>query len=287
MKKGTGPIIGDDFRKMQLLELEMLVELDRVCRKHDIKYVITCGTVLGAIRHKGFIPWDDDIDVAMLREEYDKFKLVIDDLDSSICFFQDHDTDKEYRWGYGKLRRTGTTYIRPGQEKMKFKTGVFIDILPRDDIPLTVPGQMINDFYCFFLRKVLWSEIGKDDSSNPFPIRAIYHLLSKISPDWVFKRTKKMSDRSKNTTKNLVRTYLLPSGRKEISLYSDERNRLSQRYGVPKSWLLDRIEVEFEGYRFFATKYYDEYLKSRYGNYMELPPIEKRIGKAPASMWEF
>ena len=150
----------EEFRTMQLLQLDMLVELDRVCRKNDIKYTIFGGTLLGAVRHKGYIPWDDDADVAMLREDYDKFKKVTNQLNADICYFQDHDTDPEYRWGYGKLRRTGTTYVRVGQEHLKCKTGVFIDVFPMDDIPRSTVGQMLNDFYCFCLRKILWSEVG-------------------------------------------------------------------------------------------------------------------------------
>lgn len=287
MKKGKGPIVGEDFRRMQLLELDMLVEFDRVCRVHDIRYAITCGTLLGGIRHKGFIPWDDDVDVAMLREEYEKFKNVCGELDQTICFFQDHDTDREYRWGFGKLRRTGTTYIRPGQEKLKCKTGIYIDILPCDDIPNSVIGQILNDFYCYCLRKTLWSAIGKDDKSNSFVIKTIYRMLSHISIEWVFNRIRKMAGKSKNSNKNPVRTLMLPSGGKEIVLYSQEKNSIDLRYGTPKKWLLDLIEIEFEGHSFWGTKYYDTYLKSRYGNYMELPSVEKRIGKAPASIWEF
>ena len=89
------------LRKMQLLELEMLVEFDRVCHIYNIKYSILGGTMLGAVRHRGFIPWDDDADIGMLREEYEKFKLIADKLNPQICFFQDHTTDSEYRWGYG------------------------------------------------------------------------------------------------------------------------------------------------------------------------------------------
>ena len=73
MKKGSGIISGEDLRRMQSLQLEMLSEFDRVCRKNNIQYSITCGTLLGAVRHKGFIPWDNDVDVTMLRDDYEKF----------------------------------------------------------------------------------------------------------------------------------------------------------------------------------------------------------------------
>ena len=286
MKKGTGAITGEDFRRMQLLELDMLVEMDRICRKHNIRYTITSGTLLGAVRHKGYIPWDDDADVAMLREEYEKFRRVSHELNPEICFFQDHDTEKEYIWGYGKLRRTGTTYIRPGQEKQKFRTGVYVDIMPCDDIPKSVPGQMIMDFYCFCLRKILWSNIGKDDTKNPILERIMYKMLSRINPEFVFKRIGKMAARSSNKSPNLVRVLMLPSGGKERKLYSG-KNSVSTRYGSPKEWYLDVIEMDFEGHKLYGTKDYDQYLISRYGDYMALPPEEKRIGKAPASIWEF
>ena len=78
------------LRKLQMIELEMLIELDRICRKNDIKYTIIGGTLIGALRNGGFIPWDDDIDVAMLRGEYEKFrKACKKDLDLSRFYFQD------------------------------------------------------------------------------------------------------------------------------------------------------------------------------------------------------
>lgn len=104
----------EEIERMHELQLEMLQEVDRVCRKHDIKYTIFGGTLLGAVRHKGFIPWDDDADIAMLREEYEKFKSVMHEINPEICYLQDNDTDPEYRWGYSKVRKTGTRYVRVG-----------------------------------------------------------------------------------------------------------------------------------------------------------------------------
>lgn len=287
--KDIKTISGEDFRRLQLLELEMLVEFDRVCRKHNISYCMVCGTLLGAVRHKGFIPWDDDADIAMLREDYEKFKKISKEMNQDICFFQDHDTDPEYRWGYGKLRHTNTELIRVGQRHLKCKTGVYVDIMPLDDIPNSIPGQMLNDFYCFILRKILWAEVGKYDESEKLLVRKLYSLISHIPAEFVFKRIKKMADKSRNSSKKIVRVLMLPSGAKERTElhYSDKKSDIKYRYGLPKKVYTKTRDFEFEGHMFKGLKYYDKYLQSRYGNYMELPPKEKRVGKAPVCEYRF
>lgn len=273
-------IAGDDFRKLQLLELDMLVELDRVCRANNITYQIWGGTQLGAVRHKGFIPWDDDADVIMLREEYDKFRRVANQLDPDICFFQDHDTDPEYRWQFGKLRRTGTKYIRLGQEHIKCKTGVFIDVLPLDDVPLSIFGQMLQDFHCFVLRKILWSEVGKCNEKGL--LRIVYTVMSKIPMEFVYKQIDWYAKRSKNSTPNMVRTLCCTSIGK---LYY--KHPLKERYGMPKRWFKRTKTFEFEGKEFIGLEDYDEYLKFSFGDYMALPPMEARAQHAPVSDYDF
>lgn len=92
--------------------------------------------MLGAVRHGGYIPWDDDADVALLREEYEKFREACKtELDTSRFYFQDHRNTKGYRWGYGKLRRKNTLFLREHQEHMPYKQGIFIDIFPLDSVP--------------------------------------------------------------------------------------------------------------------------------------------------------
>lgn len=270
----------EDFRRMQLLELEMLVELDRVCKENNIKYQIWAGTLLGAVRHKGYIPWDDDADVVMLREEYEKFKKCADQLNPEICFYQNHDTDPEYRWGYAKLRKTGTKYVRLGQEHVNCKTGVFIDVFPLDDIPKSTIGQMLQDFHCFCLRKIMWSEIGKYNERGFLKIW--YSILSKIPIDWVFKQLEKYAKKSKNSTPNKVRTLTYTAIGK---LY--RKHPLKDRYGMPKRWFLNTKTFEFEGKQLVGLKDYDECLTFEYGDYMKLPPKEKRIQHAPVSDYEF
>lgn len=273
-------IKGEDFRRMQLLQLDMLVELDRVCRENGISYQIGYGTLLGAIRHKGYIPWDDDADILMLREEYEKFKKCINQLDASVCYFQDHDTDSEYRWGYGKLKRTGTKYVRLGQEHMKCNNGVFIDIFPLDDVPDSIVGQLLQDFHCYCLRKIMWSEVGKYEKRGP--LRIWYKLLSYIPVEWVFKQVSIYAFRSKNNSPNKVRTLTFPSMGKMYYKHS-----FRERYGAPKEWFINSSVFSFEGHKFYGSKYYDEYLTFVYGNYMELPPEDKRQQHSPVSDYSF
>lgn len=273
-------IEGDDFRRMQLLQLDMLVELDRVCRENNIIYQIWAGTQLGAVRHKGYIPWDDDADVVMIREEYEKFKGVSNQLNPNICFFQDHSTDSEYRWGYGKLRRTGTKYVRLGQEHIKCETGVFVDIFPLDDVPRSLVGQIMQDFHCFCIRKILWSEVGK--YSEIGFLRLWYSLLSKIPVDFAFSQLNWYAKKSRSESPNKVRTLCYTSIGK---LYY--KHPLKQRYGMPKRWFKNTKDFEFENHILAGLEDYDEYLRYSFGDYMKLPPIEKRVQHSPVSEYDF
>lgn len=264
------------FRKMQIVELDMLVEFDRVCRIHSIDYVLFGGSLLGAVRHKGYIPWDDDADIGMLREDYNRFKAHMSELRPDICFFQDHDTDPEYRWGYGKLRRTGSQYIRVGQEHLKCKTGIFVDIFPMDDIPRTVFGQIIQDWHCFFLRKILWSEVARVNTTGFW--KWWYTIISKIPVSIAFSGYEKYAKKSKNCTPNKVRCLSYPA---TGTLYI--KNPLAERYGMPKEWFTDRAEYLFEGKYFYGPRDYDTVLKYVYGDYMSIPDKKGREQHSPFS----
>lgn len=271
----------EDFRRMQLIELDLLKEFDRVCRLHNIPYVITDGTMLGAVRHQGFIPWDDDADICMLREDYERFKKeAMRDLNPEICFFQDNTTDPYYRWGYAKLRRTGTEHIRVGQEHLKCKTGIFIDIMPYDDIPNNLCFQLIQNFYCFCCRKILWSEVAKKNTNGLKKIW--FSLLSHISVDTVYKLLRVYTSRSCNNSSNRVRLLLfIPPGREYT------KKPLNDRYGMTKRWITDRDEFLFEGVPLYGSRDYDGFLTWKFGDYMKLPPENQRSGHAQVSYISF
>ena len=270
-----------DIKRMQKLELDMMCELDRVCRKHNINYVIYGGTLLGAVRHGGFIPWDDDMDIAMLRQDYEKFKKYAKELDPDICFFQDHDTDPEYIWGYAKLRRTGTKYIRAGQEHLKYKNGVFIDIEPMDDVPQSLLLQIIMDLDLFLLRKILWSRVAVKNETGLMKI--IYSVLHLVPVSYVFKRYRSYQRKSRNRSMNNVRILSLPS----LGKCYVKTNPFSKKFSWPKKWILERKEYEFEGKKFYGPRDADAFLKYEYNDYMKLPPKEKRHPEVLVSDYDF
>lgn len=257
----------DDLRKMQLIQLEMLIEVDRICKKNSIKYSIIAGTLLGAVRHKGYIPWDDDADVALLRPEYERFyKACETDLDHSRFYFQNHSNTPEYRWGYGKIRRKGTEFIRKGQEHMPYESGVFIDIFPLDNVPNNTMIRKIHNFSCTVVRKLLWSKVGAKSDSNKF-MRALYSVLAIIPKDFIFFLYTLLKKTSNKRKTKLVRILTFPTPDNGY-------------YGYYRRWYEELDSFEFEGYQFPGPKEYDEYLSFKFGNYHEPPPLNQRQGHA-------
>lgn len=250
------------LRELQLIELELLQEADRICKKCNIHYNIIAGTLLGAVRHGGFIPWDDDADVALLRPEYEKFRDACEkELDTSRFYFQDHRNTSGYRWGYGKLRRKDTIFLREHQEHMPYEQGVFIDVFPLDYVPEIYLRRCIHNFECFLYRKFFWSEVGRVADKSRF-MRGLYGVMSKV-PEGKLKTSFncfiKKSDRKKT---NWVRILTFPTPNKV--------------YGYRTEWYENSEEIVFEGQTFIGIKDYDGYLSFKFGDYMKLPPENQR-----------
>lgn len=253
---------GELLKKLQFVELEMLIEVDRICRKNNIKYSIMYGTLLGAVRHGGFIPWDDDCDVMFKRDEYEKFfQACKEDLDTTRFFLQDHRTDAEYLFGYGKLRRNNTVFKRTGQEHIKQHGGVFMDLFVYDNISDGRIARVFNKMELSFIKNAINSRIFKETAYS-YPRKLIYRLLDKIPKDELFERLDKMQKKYNAMDTELSRIYT----------YTVNPN---VSFGYPNIFYEDLYEMEFEGHSFLATKYYKEQLVISYGpDYMKLPPKE-------------
>lgn len=245
--------------QLRKIQLEMLLEVKRICCKYNIKYSLIGGSLLGAIRHQGYIPWDDDADIGMLRKDYEKFRKVCKiELDENKYYFQDDRNTEGYRWGYGKLRRKNTLFLRENQEHLDFGQEIFIDIFPLDYTPDHMLLRYIHMFYCFCIRKCLWSAVGAVTEAGKLK-RLVYKMLSRIPKKVIYRyyyRTIKKGRKS-----HMVRINLFPT---------------PKPYGFP-IWYFEQLrDFEFEGEVFPGTRYYDQYLKVKYGDYMKMPPKEQR-----------
>lgn len=252
----------DTLRQIQMIQLEMLTEVDRICKKCGIQYNIIAGTLLGAVRHGGYIPWDDDADVALLRPEYEKFRQAVKtELDTTRFYFQDHRRTKGYRWGYGKLRRKNTLFLREYQEHMPYKQGIFIDIFPLDGVPDNYILRSMKNFECFCVRKILWSKVGQVAERNVLK-RQWYKLLAQIPEDRIWSYYNRMVVQAGRKRTRMVRILTFPTPNSE--------------YGYYRNWYENSTDTMFEGKIFQGIKDYDSYLSFKFGEYMELPPLEKR-----------
>lgn len=258
----THRLYGEELRKLQMIQLDMLCEVDRICRKCNIHYNIIAGTLLGAVRHKGYIPWDDDADVAFLRSEYERFRDACKtELNHEKYYFQDHTNTEGYRWGYGKFRRKDTLFLREYQEDMPYEQGVFIDVFPLDCVPNNKMLRGFMNLRCFILRKMMWAPIGIKVSNNVLQ-RMIYKLLSKVPYQCIFSGYDKLVKKCNKIDSKWVRILTFPTPNKE--------------YGYMKKWYMNSKEILFEGFYFQGIQEWDEYLCFKFGDYMKLPDIQDR-----------
>lgn len=264
----------DLIRQMQLVELDMLKEVDHICRENQISYVADGGTLLGAVRHGGFIPWDDDVDIKMLRKDYDRFQEVCkDQLDPEKYFLQTYETDPGYRWGYARILKNGTVFVRQGHEMLKSKNGIFIDIFPVDHVPAKMPAHSWCNFKALFCRKMLYSEVGKKTADNWLK-RAGFTILDCIPKQRAYVMLERMIEKYRDQDCSLVRCFSW--GAREETI------------GFPKQWFEETIEIRFEDMSVKAPKELHAYLVHNFGeDYMTPPPAEQQKPKHTAVNIQF
>ena len=256
------------LNEIKEIELEILKEIHQICEKENIRYALCDGTLLGAVRHGGFIPWDDDIDIMMPRKDYDAFikyckanqtKLKL------LCV----ETDENYGYLFAKASDTNTVLYENNANSQKIEMGVNVDIFPLDGLGDNIESAKKEFRSTSFERELVvacnWKKFFKSKTHSLIyePIRFAFFVLSRlVSPKKLIKSLQKKF--KKNDFDNsafsacIMGSYRL-KGIFETPIYSE----LS--------------EIEFEGYTFKCFKHYDEYLTSIYGDYMKLPPKEKQV----------
>lgn len=247
------------LEEIKELELEMLLYIDKVCRENNIKYFLDSGTLLGAIRHKGFIPWDDDVDIILFRDDYEKLIDILKNKENQYLVIDD-DTDS-YIHPFAKLINTDTRAEFNGFIISEI-LGVFIDIFPIDPIPNEPYKRKIFFSKIWYSRKFIQSI-----SFNDIELNNKQKFISKISKKIGHKYFNRIikNERYKHSLEKTTHvTTILASFKKEKILEKD--------------WFKEQIYVTFEDYQFPVPNGYDEYLKKLYGNYMTLPPKEQQVG---------
>ena len=252
--------VDENRKKLWALSLDLLLEFDRVCRKYNLTYWLIGGSLLGAIRHKGFIPWDDDIDLCMPRNDYEKFIL----LSKEFClpyFLQTPYTDPYFYYSVSRLRNSNTTYIVNTFKYQGFNQGIYVSVFPLD----------------------YWEEEGGIERFN--------RIKSLLQDNSAYMRKSK-PDKTEEDLDRIKRH----SGRNPLEVYEEVHAIASQYNDNPTNELalavctvypygkliFNAVDFEktimgdFEGYSFPIPAGYDGVLKRHYGNYMQFPPVEKR-----------
>lgn len=258
-------VVGPEIRRrIQLIELEMLREFDRICRKHDLKYILYAGTLLGADRHGGFIPWDDDIDVAMLYEDYVKFiEIAPKELDKEKYFLRTQETDKDCNLTFIQIKRNGTVYCREMRDIFDTHLGVFMDIFPFFNGSNCRVFHKIQHRICKFYKTMVWSHMGAVSAKkNKF----YYTLLSKVSNKKAYEKFWKWATLVKKPTDKLA----------YLSSIRDPYNAIHTR----RKTFEELKEINFEGYSFYVPMEYKKVLSSVYSeNYVKYPSMSGRRAK--------
>lgn len=258
----------NEIKKLQETELLLLKETDRICNSLNITYYLIGGTLLGAVRHKGFIPWDVDIDIAMPRSDYERFREYWENNESDKFFYQHYTTEKNHTELHAILKLKGT--------EIKYKThrtdrymvkcdGIYMDIFPLDFAASTPEKQKHQARQIKFLSSLIQAKICRDYGNGKirYLLKCILSVVLRPIP---FSCIQRYVDKSMIKYNGSEKEYMVSMA----SHYSYKKQLMPYSiYGKP-------TRIDFEGHKFYAPNKPKEYLTRLYGNYMELPPENTR-----------
>lgn len=248
--------------KLQVIHnilLGYLLEVDRICKKHNIKYFLAGGTLLGAIRHHGFIPWDDDADVMMLREDYERFLDVVQQELPNNVTLQTTKTDPKTHCIFTKLRIDNTLFSTKFTSMfMDMHNGIFFDVLSHDQTANSKIGRKIHLQLTLLTRSLVFNKWHKRSINNGHKFQSfVANILKTIFPikfsEWLQFKCLRFFEKKKDAK------YLY-----------DGMGRNVYKGDFPKYYLDEVIEWDFEGHKFPVPKEYDKYLRYLYGDYEQL-----------------
>lgn len=256
----------DILQKLQRIELMILKEIKRVCVQNGIEYSLCGGTLLGAIRHKGFIPWDDDIDIYMTWDNFIKFEEIANYQLADDLFFQTPKTDFECKSYFcGRVRLKGTYFESTSLPNHWKYNGIFVDVLPVVKVPLSRPKQIVYFYFFQVIIRILWLRNGY----TPHPSNIVFRLIMKLTFILFFFVP----------TKSLERVISNYQKKYENLLDFDYMDLLASNYRgavISKEIFCNYKRHRFEDDDFSIFSEAEQYLSQYYGNWRQLPPEDER-----------
>ena len=272
------PKLTKQIKSIQKVDLILLREFDRICRKLDIGYFICGGSMLGYVRHGGFIPWDDDIDVGMLRADYDRFLKEGGKELGDRFFLQTRQSDPKIPYLFSKIRMNNTEYITEYNEHRDFHKGICLDLFPFDALPNDEKEQKE------FLAKV-FSRVRKHNlACNKQIAEPVYDTPPKSFEDWFYRNLAKAH-------RMLWRMVSIKRTQKRYLKVATKYNAKAEELGlttvasfvptytfIDKDLLLPYQDITFEGVPAKIPRCPEKFLEMQYNDFMQLPPIHQQLG---------
>lgn len=253
-----------EIKRLQEYQIEMLRTVDRICEKNNIKYYLTWGSALGAIRHGGFIPWDDDIDISMTWDDYKKFEEIAQSELGDKYFYQSQETDKHCFTTWNKIRINNTTSMEKHLKHIKCHYGICMDIFPIVGVPNSRFKRLIQRIQVLIYRVFSYERYltNKKSEGNTL-FRIIYGIFPIKFKEYIMKKT------LQHITK-----YDINSCYEWVEFLSGNFKEMTLKREI----FGNGTKVMFEDMETIIPEKYDEYLRHFYKDYMILPPEEDRVG---------
>lgn len=246
------------------VELEIMDEIHRICVKYGIKYSLGFGSLIGAVRHKGFIPWDDDIDLVMPRNDYERLKHIWNAEADKRFVLQDKCEGSNYTQNFYKIRKDHTAFIQ-GQEDVEgnYHKGIFVDVCPCDRVP---DGRMLRNLQFFACAVNLL--LAREHTSGTGGLTGIVEKVILALPH-------RWRPRIREEAKKIMTHW---NGQDDLRCIFPDTIQNCKRYCPADTF--DRVELtEFQGRMYYAIAHPERWLTIRYGDYMQLPAPEERVWK--------
>ena len=263
--------IDNALTKLQDAEFEVLLEIRRICEKYNLTYYLSGGTYLGAVRHQGFIPWDDDMDIALPRSDYMKFtKVVKHELPSGMEFVA-YDTNSEYKHPVARINNNSVHIINHSYKKDRIESA-WVDIFPLDGMPSTKIAMQVHKVHLLWRRVMIgwanYQNLQELKPNRPWYEKCLMFIGKTLKPGRFMnlnKQYKKMEKVLMSIPDESSKVYMNFHGAYRFNSIMEK----DFYYG-------DGAKYTFRGELFNAPQNYDAYLKKIYGDYMKLPPEEDR-----------